>query len=251
MQTHPVVSREEWTEARKQHLQREKQLTRLRDELSAERRALPWVEVTKRYEFDGPDGRETLSDLFGLHSQLIVRHFMFAPGWGEGCPSCSFLADHIDGANLHLGQRDVTLVCVSRAPLEELAAFKQRMGWRFKWLSSYGGDFNHDFHVSFTPEEAASGRVYYNYELGDFQCDEMPGISVFYKDDSGRVFHTYSSFARGNELLLGTYSFLDMVPKGRDETGPRGNLTDWVRHHDRYASGGRRVAVDDGDDCCH
>jgi predicted dithiol-disulfide oxidoreductase (DUF899 family) len=251
MLTHPVVSREEWTEARKRHLVREKQLTRLRDELSAERRTLPWVEVTKRYEFDGPDGRETLSGLFGSHSQLIVRHFMFGPGWGEGCVSCSFLADHIDGANLHLGQRDVTLVCVSRAKLGEIQAFKQRMGWRFKWVSSYGGDFNHDFNVSFTPEEAEAGRVYYNYEMQAFQCDEMPGISVFYKDDNGRVFHTYSSFGRGNELLLGTYHFLDVVPKGRDETGPRGNMTDWVRHHDRYDSGGQyTTAAGSEDDCC-
>ncbi|HEX3754496.1 MAG TPA: DUF899 family protein, partial [Rhizomicrobium sp.] len=165
--------------------------------------------------------------------------------------SCSFLADHIDGANLHLGQRDVTLVCVSRAKLGEIQAFKQRMGWRFKWASSHGSDFNHDFHVSFTPEEAEAGRVYYNYEMQAFQCDEMPGISVFYKDDNGRVFHTYSSFGRGNELLLGTYHFLDVVPKGRDETGPRGNMTDWVRHHDRYDSGGQyATAAGSEDDCC-
>jgi predicted dithiol-disulfide oxidoreductase (DUF899 family) len=253
MQQHPIVSEQEWTAARKQHLEREKQLTRLRDELSAERRALPWVEVTKRYEFDGPSGRETLAELFGNHSQLIVKHFMFGPGWGEGCVGCSFHADHIDGANLHLGQRDVTLVVVSRAPLVELQAFQQRMGWRFKWVSANGSNFNYDFHVSFTPEEAAAGRVYYNYDFQKYQSDELSGVSVFYKDETGRIFLTYSSFARGTEPLLGVYDYLDMVPKGRDETR-RGNLSEWVRHHDRYDSGGhveptgRYVAADD---CCH
>jgi predicted dithiol-disulfide oxidoreductase (DUF899 family) len=257
MQPHQVVSQQQWIAARKQHLEREKQLTRLRDELSAERRALPWVEVTKAYEFEGPNGRETLGDLFGGHSQLIIKHFMFGPGWGEGCVGCSFHADHIDGANLHLGQRDVTLLAVSRAPLREIEAFKQRMGWRFKWVSSYDSDFNFDFHVSFTPEEAAGNRVYYNYDFREFQSDEMSGVSVFYKDDSGRIFHTYSSYARGNEPLLGAYSYLDLVPKGRDENGPRGNLSEWVRHHDRYDSGGhveptgRYVAADAEDGCCH
>jgi predicted dithiol-disulfide oxidoreductase (DUF899 family) len=254
MPKNDVVSHEEWTAARKRLLQREKQLTRLRDELSAERRALPWVEVTRRYEFTGPDGRETLADLFGGRSQLIVKHFMFGPGWGEGCVGCSFHADHVDGANLHLAHHDVTLLAVSRAPLPEIEAFRQRMGWRFKWVSSYGSDFNHDFHVSFTPEEAAAGEVYYNFDLRKFQCDEMSGISVFVRDDDGRVFHTYSSYARGNEILLGAYHYLDMVPKGRDETGPNHNLTDWVRHHDRYddrghvAGTGRYVAADDS---CH
>jgi predicted dithiol-disulfide oxidoreductase (DUF899 family) len=254
MPKNDVVAYEEWTAARKRLLQHEKQLTRLRDELSAERRALPWVEVTRRYEFTGPDGRETLADLFGGRSQLIVKHFMFGPGWGEGCVGCSFHADHIDGANLHLAHHDVTLLAVSRAPLPEIEAFRQRMGWRFKWVSSYGSDFNHDFHVSFTPGEAAAGEVYYNYDLRKFQCDEMSGISVFVRDDDGRVFHTYSSYARGNEILLGAYHYLDMVPKGRDETGPNHNLTDWVRHHDRYddrghvAGTGRYVAADDS---CH
>jgi predicted dithiol-disulfide oxidoreductase (DUF899 family) len=248
-----VVSYKEWTDARRLLLQREKQLTRLRDEISAARRALPWVEVSKRYEFTGPDGRETLADLFGGRSQLIVKHFMFGPGWSEGCVGCSFHADHIDGANLHLAHHDVTLLAVSRAPWPEIEAFRQRMGWRFKWVSSYGSDFNHDFHVSFTPEEAAAGEVYYNYELRKFQCDEMSGISVFVRDDDGRVFHTYSSYARGNETLLGAYHYLDLVPKGRSETGPNHNLTDWVRHHDRYddrghvAATGRYVA--DGDRC--
>ena len=257
MQPNQVVSQEQWTAARKRLLEREKQLTRQRDELSAERRALPWVEVTKRYEFEGPEGRETLADLFGGRSQLIVKHFMFGPGWGEGCVGCSFHSDHIDGANLHLGQRDVTLLAVSRAPYSEIEPFKKRMGWRFKWVSSNGSDFNYDFHVSFTPEEAAQGHVYYNYDVRDFQSDEMSGMSVFYKDDSGRIFHTYSAFARGSEMLLGTYNYLDMVPKGRDETGQRGNLSDWVRHHDRYDSGGyveatgRYVAADAGHEGCH
>jgi predicted dithiol-disulfide oxidoreductase (DUF899 family) len=256
VQQNPIVSQEEWIAARKQHLQREKQLTRLRDEISAERRMLPWVEITKRYEFDGPDGRETLADLFGGHSQLIVKHFMFGPDWGEGCVGCSFHADHIDGANLHLGQRDVTLLAVSRAPLPKIEAFKRRMGWRFKWVSSYGSDFNFDFHVSFTPEQAATGHVYYNYTDQNFQSDEMSGASVFYKDADGRIFHTYSTFARGSEPLLGAYNYLDMVPKGRNETQNH-NLTDWVRHHDRYASGGhvdptgRYVAAEEGDSCCH
>jgi predicted dithiol-disulfide oxidoreductase (DUF899 family) len=257
MQPNPVVSQQQWIVARKRHLEREKQLTRLRDELSAERRALPWVEVTKQYEFDAPDGKQTLADLFGGRSQLIVKHFMFGPGWGEGCVGCSFHADHMDAANLHLGQRDVTLLAASRAPLPEIEAFKQRMGWRFKWVSSHGSDFNYDFHVSFTPEQAAQGRVYYNYQDQDFQCDEMSGISVFYKDSNNRIYHTYSSFARGNEPLLGTYNYLDLIPKGRDETGPRGNLSDWVRHHDRYDSGGhveptgRYVAADADDTSCH
>ncbi len=191
MQPHQIVSQEQWIAARKQLLEREKQLTRLRDELSAERRALPWVEVTKHYEFDAPAGRETLADLFGDHSQLIIKHFMFGPGWGEGCVGCSFHADHVDGANLHLGQRDVTLVAVSRAPLPEIEGFRQRMGWRFKWVSSYGSDFNYDFHVSFTPEEAAQNQVYYNYDFREFQIDELAGLSVFYKDDGNRIFHTY------------------------------------------------------------
>ena len=237
MQPNPIVTQQQWIAAQTRHLEREKQLTRMRDELSAERRNLPWVEVTKHYEFHGPGGSETLADLFGSHSQLIVKHFMFGPGWGEGCVGCSFHADHIDGANLHLGQRDVTLLAVSRAPLPEIQAFKQRMGWRFKWVSSQDSDFNYDFHVSFTPEQAARGRVYYNYDERPFQSEELSGLSVFYRDGSGRIFHTYSCFARGNEPMLGTYNYLDLVPKGRDET-QRGNLSEWVRHHDRYDNGG-------------
>jgi predicted dithiol-disulfide oxidoreductase (DUF899 family) len=229
-----IVSREQWTAARQQLLAEEKQLTRMRDRIAAQRRELPWVKVDKTYVFDGPNGRETLADLFDGRSQLVVRHFMFGPGWSEGCIGCSFSADHLDGALVHLAQRDVTFVVVSRAPLAELQAFRQRMGWRFKWVSSYGSDFNYDFGVSFTPEQLATGKVTYNYEETANAGEEMPGTSVFYKDADGTIAHTYASFARGGEPLLGTYAILDMTPKGRDETGPRGNLTDWVRLHDRY-----------------
>ncbi len=252
-----IVSQEHWTAARVRLLQREKQLTRLRDELAAERRALPWVEITKRYEFHGPDGTETLADLFAGRSQLIVKHFMFGPGWDQGCVGCSFHADHIDGANLHLAHHDVTLLAISRAPLADIEAFKQRMGWRFKWVSSYGSDFNYDFHVSFTEQQVAAGRGYYNYTNQPINSDELSGLSVFCKDQDHRLFHTYSSYARGNEILLGAYNYLDLLPKGRNETGPNFNLTDWVRHHDRYADGGhvdptgRFVNAGQGDDCCH
>ena len=235
---HKIVSRGEWLEARKAHLAREKAFTRQRDELSRERRELPWVKVEKDYVFDGPHGKETLADLFGGKSQLIVYHFMFGPEWEEGCPYCSFLLDNTDGALVHLEQRDVTFVAVSRAPLSKIEAFKRRMGWRFKWVSSYGGDFNYDYHVSFTNDEMATGRIYYNFDTIDLQSvggtDELFGISVFCKTGDGDIFHTYSSYARGGDALLGTYQWLDLTPRGRDETGPRGNLTDWVKHHDRY-----------------
>ena len=255
MQNNTVVSRNEWLAARKQILVREKELTRLRDRLSADRRNLPWVRIGKPYVFDGPDGKETLADLFGGRSQLIVKHFMFGPDWKEGCVGCSFHADHMAGALMHLGQRDVTLLCVSRAPLAEIEAFRRRMGWQFKWVSSFGSDFNYDFNVSFTESDAAAGTMYYNYEQREFLSDEMSGVSVFYKDAAGDIFHTYSSFARGNEGFLGTYHYLDIVPKGRDETG-NGNLGDWVRHHDKYGQGGfvaptgRYVATDATDSCC-
>jgi len=213
-------------------------LTRRRDEVSAARRELPWVKVDKSYVFEGPNGKETLADLFGGRSQLIVKHFMFGPGWKEGCVGCSFHSDHIDGTLPHLAQRDVTLLAVSRAPFAEIEAFKRRMGWRFKWVSSYGSDFNYDFHVSFTQDDLAKGEVYYNYELRKLQSEEMSGISVFYKDPAGDILHTYSSYARGGEMFLGTYNYLDLTPKGRNETGPNHNLADWVRHHDRYGAEG-------------
>jgi len=234
MQHNRIVSRDEWLAARKQHLIKEKELTRLRDQLSAERRELPWVKVEKPYVFDGPDGKETLADLFAGRSQLIVYHFMFAPGWEEGCRSCSFLADHIDGSVMHLAHRDVTLLAVSRAPLPQLAAFKKRMGWRFKWVSSYGNDFNSDYHVSFTKDDIAKGQTYYNYEVRASPSEgEAPGTSVFYQDETGNIFHTYSSYARGGDMLIGAYNYLDLVPKGRDEDALAFTMA-WVRHHDRY-----------------
>jgi predicted dithiol-disulfide oxidoreductase (DUF899 family) len=228
-----VVSRDEWLAARKQHLKKEKEFTRLRDKLSAERRELPWVKVEKNYVFDGPKGKETLADLFDGRSQLIVYHFMFGPEWEQGCPSCSFLSDHIDGSIVHLAHRDVTFVVVSRAPLPKIEAFKKRMGWRFKWVSSYGNDFNFDYHVSFTKDEMAKGKVYYNYDKNEFPSDEGPGTSVFYKDGTGDIFHTYSSYARGLDILVGAYNYLDLVPKGRDEAELPWTMA-WVRHHDKY-----------------
>jgi predicted dithiol-disulfide oxidoreductase (DUF899 family) len=232
---HRVVSREDWLAARRQLLGKEKEFTRRRDRLSAERRELPWVKVEKEYVFDTPDGKETLADLFDGRSQLMVYHFMFGPGWEQGCPSCSFVSDHIDGANWHLPHRDVTLLAASRAPLAEIEAFKARMGWRFKWVSSYGSDFNRDFHVSFTPEEMAQGKVYYNYAMTEFDSEEAPGISAFYQDPSGAVFHTYSAYARGLDLLIGAYNYLDLAPKGRDEAALPWTMA-WVRHHDRYGA---------------
>jgi len=228
-----VVSPEKWLAARKELLRKEKEFTRLRDELSRRRREMPWEKVEKSYVFEGPAGKLTLSDLFQGRNQLIVYHFMFGPGWKEGCPSCSFLADTFDGIAIHLAQRDATLMVVSRATLPEIEAFKQRMGWRFQWVSSNGSDFNFDYHVSFTKEEIAKQNMYYNYEMTKFPSDEGPGASVFYKNAQGEIFHTYSSYARGLDLLLSTYNFLDMTPKGRDEDGLPYTMS-WVRHHDRY-----------------
>lgn len=228
-----VVSRAAWLQARKALLAKEKRLTRQRETLSAERRRLPWVRVEKDYTFEGPGGRRTLSELFAGRSQLIVYHFMFGPKWEAGCPSCSFIGDHMDGTLPHLRARDATLVAVSRAPFIKIQAFQKRMGWKFPWYSSFGDAFNFDFHVSFAPEEIAKGKVYYNYQRTRFPVEESPGISVFYKDSRGEVFHTYSSYARGLESLLGTYNFLDLVPKGRDEEGLAFPMA-WVRHHDRY-----------------
>ena len=227
MERPKVVSREEWLLARKRHLSKEKEFSRLRDQLSAERRELPWVLVDKRYVFDGPDGQESLADLFGGRSQLMVYHFMFAPEWAEGCTACSFVADHFDGPLLHLPHHDVALVAISRAPLPQLQAYRQRMGWRFKWLSSNGSDFNFDYHVSFPK----GGATYYNYEPRESKSEgEREGLSVFYKDEAGDIYHTYSTYARGVDLLLGTYNYLDLTPKGRNESG----AMDWVKKHDKY-----------------
>ena len=227
-----VVSESEWLVARKDLLTRERELTRLRDEVSRHRRELPWVKIDKEYIFDGPDGRQTLADLFDGRSQLIVYHFMLGPGWEEGCKSCSYLADHFDGANGHLPHRDVTFVVISRAPLSQIQSYQKRMGWRFKWLSSHGKDFNFDYHVSFTEEDEKKGKVYYNYATQEFISDELPGLSVFYKDENGDVFHTYSTYARGLDILVGAYNLLDLTPKGRNEN-PDATM-DWVRRHDEY-----------------
>lgn len=246
---HPLVSKEEWLAARRLLLAREKELTAQRDLVNAERRRLPWLPVDKAYVFDGPKGRESLADLFEGRSQLIVYHFMFGPDWKEGCPSCSFLSDHIDGALAHLAARDITLAVVSRAPLAQLAAFRQRMGWRFKWVSSFGSDFNHDHHVSFTPEELAGGKVAYNYRMEDVGgMEELHGISVFARDGQGHVFHTYSSYARGADLLVGAYNFMDLTPKGRDEDGLPFPMA-WVRHHDKY--GAAEAMARAAPACCH
>jgi predicted dithiol-disulfide oxidoreductase (DUF899 family) len=234
IQEHRVVSPQEWIASRKELLLKEKQFTKLRDELSRERRELPWEKIEKAYVFQGPNGKETLADLFAGKSQLIIYHFMFGPDWEAGCPSCSYLADHFDGSLVHLANRDVTLAVVSRAPIAQIEAFKKRMGWRFKWVSSFGSDFNRDYHASFTKEETAKGKVDYNYELMEFPAEEAPGASVFYKNGEGELFHTYSSYARGLDILVGTYNFLDLVPKGRDEDGLAFSMA-WVRHHDRYA----------------
>jgi len=233
-----IVSCEEWLTARIDLLSDEKQLTRRSDALREKRRALPWIEVEKRYMIDTPAGAESLTALFDGRTQLIVQHFMLGPGWEAGCVGCSFSADHVDGARLHLEHHDVSFVAISRAPLTEIEAFKKRMGWRFRWVSSHDSDFNYDYHVSFRPEEIARGKVYYNYALRDIPCEEMSGTSVFCQD-AGRVYHTYSAYGRGDEQLIGTYNFLDLTSKGRNETGPRFDLTDWVRHHDRYGNGDR------------
>src|SRR6204780_4721205 len=233
MVPHKIVSHDEWVAARKAHLAEEKAFSRARDALSRKRRELPWEKIEKNYVFDGPNGKETLADLFGGKSQLIVYHFMLGPDWEQGCPSCSLLADHFDGAVVHLAQRDVTFLVVSRAPLPQIEKFKRRMGWKFKWVSSFGSDFNYDYQVSSTPEEEASGKVTYNYAIGEFPSDERPGASVFYKNDKGEIFHTYSSYGRGLDILIGTYHMLDLAPKGRDEESLAWPMA-WVRHHDRY-----------------
>jgi predicted dithiol-disulfide oxidoreductase (DUF899 family) len=229
-----IVSQQEWTDARKALLAREKELTKLTDEINSERQKLPWVKVDKNYVFDTPAGKKTLGDLFDGRSQLVVYHFMLGPGWAAGCVGCSFFADHVDGPNIHLSHHDVSFVAVSRAPLSEIDAYKKRMGWRFNWVSSSASDFNYDYHVSFRKEDLAKGKVYYNFEMTDGSMEDLHGTSVFFKDDSGAIYHTYSSYGRGDERSLGTYMFLDVTPKGRNETGPNFNLTDWVRRHDEY-----------------
>jgi predicted dithiol-disulfide oxidoreductase (DUF899 family) len=243
---HAVVSRDRWIAERKALLAREKELTRLHDQIARERRALPWMRVDKRYVFDTPDGPRTLADLFEGRSQLIVQHFMLGPGWDQGCVGCSYMADHTDGMTVHLEHRDITWVAISRAPLAEIERFQRRMGWKFNWVSSNDSTFNHDFGVSFTPEETARGEVYYNYGMQSFPHEEAPGISVFYKDEAGEVFHTYSTYGRGVEVMMGAYNMVDLTPRGRDE-GDAG--MGWVRHHDRYEPAPKKASAAAGS-CC-
>lgn len=230
---HRIVPHKQWIDARKQLLREERAFTRLRDRLSARRRALPWERVDKEYVFDGPDGKETLQELFDGRRQLVVYHFMFPPEWEAGCPSCSFWADNFDDNIVHLAHRDVTMVAISRAPYPKLAAYEKRMGWRFKWLSSFANDFNFDYQASFRPEELAKGRAFYNFKVQDPGGSDREGVSVFYKEPKGAVFHTYSAYARGIDMLNTAYHYLDLVPKGRDEAGH--DFTQfWVRRHDEY-----------------
>ena len=227
---HAVVLADDWLTARRDLLKAEKELTRIRDRVARQRLALPWVRVEKEYVFDTPEGPCPLADLFDGRSQLLVQHFMFAPGWKEGCPSCSYMADHTDGMNKHLAHHDVTMIAVSRAPLVEIGRYRERMGWQFKWVSSIGNSFNYDFRVSFTPEEVASGDIDYNFGEWRETGEEWPGVSAFYKDEAGEVFRTYSTYGRGVEVMMGTYAMLDIAPKGRNES----EGMDWVRRHDRY-----------------
>jgi predicted dithiol-disulfide oxidoreductase (DUF899 family) len=238
MQPNRIVPRDEWLEARKQLLTKEKELTRLRDQLSAERRALPWVRIEKEYVFDGPAGKVTLVDLFDGRSQLFVKHFMMGPGQPGQCVGCSFEVDHLEGVLVHLANHDVSYAVVARAPIEEIEAVRKRMGWRFTWVSSFHNDFNYDFHVSFTPEELASKRAFYNYRFTDPGLADLSGDSVFFKDEKGTIFHTYSTFGRGGEEFLGAYRFLDVMPKGRNENGPYHSLADWVRPRNMYGQDG-------------
>lgn len=230
-----IVDREAWLAARLDHLAKEKEFTRLRDQLSEQRRTLPSYRVDKDYQFEGPGGKESLVDLFDGKDQLMVYHFMFHPDWEQGCKSCSFLADNYNGSVVHLAERNVSLVTVSKAPLSKIDPFKKRMGWDFKWVSSGDGDFNRDFHVSFTESEIAEGKAYYNYHETVFPELEGPGLSVFRKDEDGAVFHTYSSYGRGLDMLIATYHILDLTPKGRDE-GALSYSMEWIRHHDRYGT---------------
>lgn len=232
MDQHRIVPHDQWIAARRDFLAKEKEFTRLRDELSRERRALPWEKVEKAYVFDGPNGKESLGDLFQGKSQLIVYHFMFDPGWDAGCKSCSFWADNFERLPIHLKHRDISLVAISRAPLAKLQAYQKRLGWTFKWVSSGGNDFNYDYHVSFNPQDVEKGELDYNYGTLRMKAPEMPGVSVFYKDASGAIFHTYSSYARGIDMLNNAYHYIDLTPKGRDEDE---GIMRWLRRNDEYA----------------
>ena len=234
-ENHKIVSKNEWIEYRKALLKDEKEFTMLRDRLSQQRRDLPWIVVNKEYIFDGPNGKQTLSELFDGRSQLVVYHFMFDPSWDSACPHCSFWADNFNGIIVHLNQRDVTMIVVSRAPYSKLADYQKRMGWDFKWFSCYDTDFNFDYNVSFTSEELVRKEAFYNFTIQDPHSSEREGVSVFYKDPVGRVFHTYSAYARGIDILNTAYNYLDLVPKGRDEEG-HDFPQFWVRRHDEYKS---------------
>lgn len=231
MTSHTVVSQQEWLKAREELLLKEKEFTRLRDQLSAERRALPWVKVDKNYIFDGPDGKQSLADLFEDKSQLMIYHFMLGPDWDEGCPSCSFWADNFDGIDIHLAHRDIAFLAVSRGSYQQLEAYKKRMGWSFKWVSSLNSDFNYDLGVSFTPEEKETNEISYNYRKQPYFMDELPGVSVFFRNEQGEIFHTYSTYSRGLDILNGAYNFIDLSPKGRDEED---GIMKWLRRHDQY-----------------
>jgi predicted dithiol-disulfide oxidoreductase (DUF899 family) len=244
MQPHKIVSRDEWLATRRELLAKEKAMLKARDALTREIRDMPWVKVDKAYTFDGPDGKESLADLFAGRRQLVVKHFMLGPGWKQGCLGCSFGADQWDGGVVHLINHGVMVVGVSRAPLAEIVPYQKRMGWTFKWVSSFGSDFNFDFNVSFSEADKANGKAFYNFTQQDYMGDEMPGMSVFYKDDKGDIFHTYGVFARGSELVGGVYGLLDVTPEGRNEP-PGGNLTNWVRRHDEYEQ------QPNGSSCCH
>ena len=232
MTDHRIVSHDEWLAARRSFLTKEKEFNRLRDELSRERRELPWEHVKKQYVFEGEHGKETLAELFGKRSQLIVYHFMYGPDWEIGCKSCSFWADNFNGIIPHLDARDVSLVAVSRAPLQKLQAQARRFGWTFKWVSSFGNDFNFDYNVSFPAEALDRGEVFYNYSPQKLGSTEMPGISAFFRDGD-QIYHSYSTYARGLDMLNTAYHYLDLVPKGRDEAGLEFPMA-WVRHRIAY-----------------
>jgi len=235
---HEIVSREVWLQKRTALLENEKELTRLRDRIAAERRGLPWVKVDKPYVFDGPSGKVTLPELFGAKSQLFIKHFMLGPGQALNCVGCALEVDHLEGILVHLERNDFAYAAVARAPIEEVEALRKRMAWRFTFVSSFDSDFNYDFNVSFRPEELAAKRAFYNYRFTDPGLEDLSGDTIFYKDEAGSIFHTYSTFGRGGEQFLGVYGYLDVLPKGRGENGPYHSLTDWVRPHDMYGAGG-------------
>ena len=235
---HPIVSRSEWLEARTALLAKEKAFTKLRDQLNAEQRALPWVRIEKEYVFDGPSGKITLAQLFNGRSQLFIKHFMMGPGQTRQCVGFSFEVDHVQGLLPHFENHNLTYAAVARAPIDEIETLRKRMGWNFTWVSSYNSDFNYDFNVSFTPQQLAAGTAFYNFHQTNPGMEDLSGDTVFFKDDSGQIFHTYSTFGRGGEQFLGAYSFFDVTPKGRNENGPYHTLGDWVRPWNMYGKGG-------------